>query len=90
MKGCFSYDHRRFTEPRPKGTHPEVFDDYADVALRHLRRANRWWKFWSSPWLTTFQCECPGWVLRELVDLGEVEFRKREDNTPNEWRILDF
>lgn len=81
-------DPTLWTEPRPRDADEIEFEDYTEVALRQLRKANAWWRLWSTGWLTTKDCLCPGWVLRELAEDGAIEFRKLADNVPNEWRII--
>lgn len=84
----YSTDHLLHTSPRPRDADVEEFDDYADVALRLLKRAQpKWYWPFGDGWLTTKDCLCPGWVLAELVELGEVRFRKMRHDSPNEWRL---
>lgn len=85
----YSDDYYKHTSPRPRGATEEEFEDYAAVAVACLAKARpRWWWPFGSGWLTTKDCLCPGWVLRELAELGEIEFRKMSHDSPNEWRLV--
>lgn len=85
----YSDDYLRHTSPRPRDADEDEFLDYADTATQLLRRAKpKWYWPFGSGWLTTKDCLCPGWVLRELAEMGEVEFRKMSHDSPNEWRLI--